>query len=103
MQQATTTKTNALTAADLLERWADAVPNWDPRRGETWDNFADRRFEAEQALERRLRKLPGCELKLDAAGSHADLTLAGIRVRRQNCLANACRAWASEIRRRAAS
>ena len=95
------TKAQALAAADLLERWADAVPMWDPGSGEHWDTFAERRYQAELALERRLRKLPGCELLIDAAGAHVDLTLAGIHVRRQNCLANACRDWAAEVRRRA--
>lgn len=90
----------ALAAAALLERWADTVPMWDPSKGERWDAYTDRRYEAELALERRLLQLPGCELLLDAAGSHVDLTLAGIHVRRRNCLANACRAWAAEIRRR---
>jgi len=91
---------NALAAAALLERWADAVPMWDAAAGERWDAFTERRYLAEQDLERRLRKLPGCELLIDAPGSSVDLTLSGIRVPRQNCLANACRAWASEIRRR---
>ena len=91
---------NAMAAAALLERWADAVPMWDPSRGERWDAYTERRYQAEQVLERRLRKLPGCELSIDAAGAHVDLTLAGIHVARQNCLANACRAWAAEIRRR---
>ena len=96
----TDTNANALAAAALLERWANAVPMWDPSKDERWDAFTQRRYAAEQDLERRLRKLPGCELTLDAGGTHVDLTLAGIHVPRQNCLANACRAWASEIRRR---
>ena len=96
----TQSKTNALAAAALLERWADAVPMWDPAAGERWDGFAERRYKAEQLLERQLRKLPGCELSIDAAGAQVDLTLAGIHVPRQSCLANACRAWAAEIRRR---
>ena len=91
---------NALAAAALLERWADAVPMWDSSKGERWEAFAERRYEAEQALEQRLRKLPGCGLSMDAAGAHVDLTLAGIHVPRRNCLANACRAWAAEIRQR---
>ncbi len=98
----TDNRAQALAAAALLERWAEAVPMWDPSAGERWDHFAERRHEAEQVLERRLRKLPGCELRLDAAGADVDLTLAGIRVPRQNCLSNACRAWAAEVRRRAA-
>ena len=97
----TESKTNALAAAALLERWADAVPMWDSSSGERWDSYVDRRYEAERILEKRLRKLPGCELGIDAAGAHLDLTLAGIHVPRQNCLANACRAWAAEVRRRA--
>jgi hypothetical protein len=98
---ATDQQTQAMAAAALLERWADMVPMWDPSSGERWDSHANRRYEAEKALERRLRNLPGCVLSLDSAGSEVDLTLAGIRVPRQNCLANACRAWAAEIRRRA--
>jgi hypothetical protein len=98
----TQSKTNALAAAALLERWADAVPMWDPAAGERWDAYTERRYAAEQTLERRLRNLPGCQLTLDAAGAQVDLTLAGIHVPRQNCLANACRAWAAEIRRRVA-
>ena len=94
-------KAQALAAAALLERWAGAVPVWDPSAGERWDSYADRRFEAEKALERRLRNLPGCALAMDSAGSQVDLTLAGLRVPRQNCLAKACYAWAAEMRRRA--
>ena len=101
MTAGTDNKAQALAAAALLERWADAVPMWNPASDERWEAFTDRRYEAELALERRLHKLPGCELLIDAAGAHVDLTLAGIHVRRQNCLANACRAWASEVRRRA--
>jgi len=100
VQDGTDTKAKALAAAALLERWADAVPTWAPDAGETWNQFAERRYRAEQVLEERLRRLPTCELALDATGSHVDLVLAGVRVPRQNCLANACRAWASEIRRR---
>ena len=96
----TESKTNALAAAALLERWADAVPMWDSSSGERWDAFTQRRYAAEQDLEKRLRKLPGCVLTIDAGGSHVDLTLSRIHVPRQNCLANACRAWAAEVRRR---
>ena len=100
MKDGSDNNANALAAAALLEHWAEAVPMWDPGAGERWDAFTERRYRAELALERRLRKLPGCELTLDAAGAHVDLTLADIHVRRRNCLANACRAWAAEIRRR---
>ena len=100
MPDGTDTKAPAMAAAALLERWAGTVPLWDPASGERWDSYADRRFEAEKALERQLRNLPGCSLSLDSAGSQVSLTLAGIRVPRQNCLANACYAWAAEIRRR---
>lgn len=102
MTAASDQTTQAMAAAALLERWADMVPVWDPSSGERWDSYADRRYEAEKVLERRLRHLPGCVLFLDASGINVDLTLAGLRVPRQNCLANACRAWAGEIRRRAA-
>src|SRR5689334_4105665 len=62
VQDGTDTQTQALAAAALLERWADAIPMWDPEAGERWDGFADRRYQAELTLERRLRQLPGCRL-----------------------------------------
>lgn len=101
MTAGTDQKAQALAAAALLERWADAVPMWAPGAGERWDAFADRRYEAEKALEERLRKLPGCQLRLDFGSNIVDLALAGIRVRSHACLAGACRAWAAEVRRRA--
>jgi len=81
VQDGTETKARALATATLLERWADRVPVWDPSSGERWDSYADRRH----ALDARLRKLPDCQLTLAAAKSDVDLTLAGVRVPRQNC------------------
>jgi hypothetical protein len=97
-------RADALALADLLEHWAAAVPMWDPEDGEPWYVFADRRYSLEKSLERRLRALPTCSLWMDdSTGTHVELSLAGIRVRSEACIASACRAWAAEIRRQLAS
>jgi hypothetical protein len=96
----TDNKADALAVAALLERWADEIPRWDATTGERWDEFADRRFEAERILKERLRRLPTCVLRTDEACAHVELMLAGIKVNSQACLGKGCRAWAEEMKRR---
>jgi hypothetical protein len=93
-------KADALAVAALLERWADEIPRWDASKGERWDEFADRRYQAERVLKERLRRLPTCILRTDDACAHVELMLAGIKVSSQACLEKGCRAWAAEMKRR---
>jgi hypothetical protein len=94
-----TDKADALAVAALLERWADEIPRWDVVAGERWDAFAERRYIAERTLKERLRRLPGCVLQVDDAGTQVDLMLAGIRAKSRICLQEACQVWAAEVRR----
>jgi hypothetical protein len=74
---------------------------WTAGWNEPWYEFSERRYEAEKALEAKLRRLPSCELRIDPQGTVVELSLGGIRVISRACLAGACRAWAAEVRRRA--
>ncbi|TNC68507.1 hypothetical protein [Rubellimicrobium roseum] len=85
--------------ADLVEEWGAAVPRWNPTAGERWDRLAQRRYEAEQSLRSRLRRLPTCVLRTSPLLTDVDFSLAGIRVEGCPSLDAACRAWAAEARR----
>jgi hypothetical protein len=86
--------------AGILESWAGEVPMAPSGMVERWDAFAARHYAAEEALEARLRDLPGCELWTDVSRSTVRLKLAGINVLSHACLCGACRAWAAEARLR---
>ena len=91
-------RATALALADLLEYWAETVPVWGPASTDPWYVFAERRYEAEKALMERLRPLPTCSIRGDEASTSVSLTLAGLQVRSQAGVAEACRAWAAKIR-----
>lgn len=87
-----------LALAELMERWAEELPSFDPEAAEPWFVVLDRAFNAEMALAERLRRLPTCRLEMCAARQKVSLSLAGIRVRTKDGLAEACRAWAGRAR-----
>jgi chloramphenicol 3-O-phosphotransferase len=83
-----------LALADLLEKWAEALPRGHVQGSEGWDVFLDRVYEAEIALTERLRKLPTCRLSMCPFREQVTLVLAGVRVSTESGLARTCRAWA---------
>jgi aminoglycoside phosphotransferase len=89
-----------LALADLLERWAEALPRGHVQGSERWDVFLDRVYEAEMALAERLRALPTCRLSMCPFREKVTLALAGVRVRTECGLAGACCAWARAVRAR---
>lgn len=89
-----------LAVAELLERWADALPCGRVEGLERWDVYLDRRYEADIALAKRLRGLPTCQLSMCPMREQVTLILAGVRVRTERGLADACRKWAHAVRAR---
>lgn len=100
MSRETSEAEQMLALADLLERWAEALPRGHVQGSERWDVFLDRVYEAEMALAERLRKLPTCQLSMCPFREKVTLVLAGVRVRTEGGLAGACRAWAGAVRAR---
>lgn len=89
-----------LAAAEQLEAWAATLPRWDPGGSEPWHVFADRRYEAENAVLARLRRESRCEVNLCAFRVHVRLVVAGLEVSTRGGLDGALRAWAASARAR---
>ena len=89
-----------LAVAELLERWADALPRGRVQGSERWDVYLERRYEADMALAKRLLGLPTCRLSMCPMREQVTLTLAGVRVSTERGLAAACREWAHAVRTR---
>ena len=91
-------RTTLLVFADRLEARAQSLPRWDLAGSETWDEFAERAYEAEMALACELEALPRCQLVMDRSRSRVRLALLGIEVRSKQGLAHACQVWVEKLR-----
>ena len=87
-----------LAFADRLDAMARSLPRWDPAGSETWDEFAEREYEAEMALARELRGLHVCQLVMDGQRRSVRLALFGIQVRSKRGLGHSCHLWVEQMR-----
>ncbi len=87
-----------LPVANELQRWVGMMPVWTENSWQSWEEFSRHHGKLELELAKRLRRLPGCVIARSTNGSATTLSLAGVEVRAQGGLVEACRAWIANVR-----